>query len=57
MFVVFVLNGVVAGSWAPRLPALAERIDAGPGVLGRYHECDRCHKVMDRGPAPPIPLG
>ncbi|WP_200823115.1 MFS transporter [Actinacidiphila yanglinensis] len=34
MFVVFVLNGVVAGSWAPRMPTLAERIGASPGVLG-----------------------
>lgn len=34
VFVVFVVNGVVAGSWAPRMPTLAERIGASPGVLG-----------------------
>jgi MFS family permease len=34
VFVVFVLNGVIAGSWAPRMPALAEQIGAGPGALG-----------------------
>jgi MFS family permease len=34
VFIVFVLNGVVAGSWAPRMPALASRIGASPGVLG-----------------------
>ncbi|WP_211769142.1 MFS transporter [Kutzneria sp. CA-103260] len=28
------LNGVVSGSWAPRVPALAAQIGAGPGVLG-----------------------
>jgi MFS family permease len=32
--VVFVLNGVVAGAWAPRIPTLAEQIGASPGVLG-----------------------
>jgi MFS family permease len=34
VFIVFVLNGVIAGSWAPRMPTLAERIGASPGVLG-----------------------
>jgi MFS family permease len=34
VFIVFVLNGIIAGSWAPRIPALAERIGASPGVLG-----------------------
>ncbi|MFI5843815.1 MFS transporter [Catenuloplanes sp. NPDC051500] len=34
VFVVFVLNGLIAGSWAPRMPALADQIGAGPGMLG-----------------------
>ncbi len=34
VFIVFVLNGLIAGSWAPRIPTLAERIGASPGVLG-----------------------
>jgi MFS family permease len=34
VFIVFVLNGVIAGSWAPRMPTLAGQIGAGPGVLG-----------------------
>ncbi|MFG1914407.1 MFS transporter [Micromonospora sp. NPDC048898] len=34
MFVVFLLNGIIAGSWAPRMPSLAEQIGASPGVLG-----------------------
>jgi MFS family permease len=34
VFIVFVLNGVIAGSWAPRIPTLAGKIDASPGVLG-----------------------
>lgn len=34
VFLVFALNGVVIGSWAPRMPALAEQIGAGAGVLG-----------------------
>ncbi|GGS44921.1 MFS transporter [Actinokineospora fastidiosa] len=34
VFIVFVLNGVIAGSWAPRIPTLAEKIGASPGVLG-----------------------
>lgn len=34
VFIVFVLNGVIAGSWAPRMPTLAEQIGASPGVLG-----------------------
>lgn len=34
VFIVFVLNGVIAGSWAPRMPALAEQIGASPGALG-----------------------
>ncbi|MCX5206143.1 MFS transporter [Streptomyces sp. NBC_00237] len=34
VFIVFVLNGVIAGSWAPRMPAIAEQIGASPGALG-----------------------
>lgn len=34
VFIVFALNGVVIGSWAPRMPALAEQIGASAGVLG-----------------------
>src|SRR6476469_1095262 len=34
VFVVFALNGIVIGSWAPRMPALAAQIGANPGVLG-----------------------
>ncbi|RBQ16318.1 MFS transporter [Spongiactinospora rosea] len=34
VFIVFVLNGLIAGSWGPRMPALADRIEAGPGALG-----------------------
>lgn len=34
VFVVFGLNGAVYGSWAPRVPALAERLHATPGSLG-----------------------
>jgi fucose permease len=34
VFIVFALNGAIAGSWAPRIPTLAEHIDASPGVLG-----------------------
>ncbi|MTD59308.1 MFS transporter [Amycolatopsis pithecellobii] len=34
IFVVFALNGAVYGSWAPRVPALAERLHAAPGSLG-----------------------
>jgi MFS family permease len=34
VFVVFALNGIVIGSWAPRMPALAGQIGASPGVLG-----------------------
>jgi MFS family permease len=34
VFIVFALNGVVVGSWAPRMPALAEQIGASAGVLG-----------------------
>ncbi|MGB3437499.1 MAG: MFS transporter [Actinophytocola sp.] len=34
VFLVFALNGVVIGSWAPRMPTLAEQIGAGAGVLG-----------------------
>ncbi|MEU2563149.1 MFS transporter [Streptomyces longispororuber] len=30
----FVLNGALLGSWAPRVPALAERTGAGEGALG-----------------------
>lgn len=34
VFVVFALNGAVYGTWAPRVPALAERLSAAPGSLG-----------------------
>jgi MFS family permease len=34
VFIVFALNGVVLGSWAPRMPSLAGQIGASPGVLG-----------------------
>lgn len=34
VFIVFALNGVVIGSWAPRMPTLAEQIGASAGVLG-----------------------
>lgn len=34
VFVFFALNGIIIGSWAPRMPAFAERIGASPGVLG-----------------------
>jgi MFS family permease len=34
VFVVFALNGAMLGSWAPRVPALAEQIRATPGSLG-----------------------
>lgn len=34
VFVVFALNGGVYGSWAPRVPALADQIGATPGMLG-----------------------
>jgi MFS family permease len=34
VFVVFALNGTVIGAWAPRMPTLAEQIDASPGELG-----------------------
>ncbi|NIH84804.1 MFS family permease [Amycolatopsis granulosa] len=34
VFVVFALNGAVYGSWAPRVPALADQAGAGPGTLG-----------------------
>jgi MFS family permease len=34
VFIVFSLNGIVIGSWAPRMPTLAEQIGASPGVLG-----------------------
>ncbi|MFD6066404.1 MULTISPECIES: MFS transporter [Amycolatopsis] len=34
VFVVFALNGAALGSWAPRTPALSERVDASPGVFG-----------------------
>ncbi|SFB26209.1 Fucose permease [Amycolatopsis marina] len=32
--VVFAINGAALGSWAPRVPALAEQIGAEPGALG-----------------------
>jgi len=34
VFIVFALNGIVIGSWAPRMPSVAEQIGASPGVLG-----------------------
>jgi MFS family permease len=34
VFIVFALNGVVIGTWAPRMPALAAQIGASAGVLG-----------------------
>ncbi|HVW43347.1 MAG TPA: MFS transporter [Amycolatopsis sp.] len=34
VFAVFALNGAIYGSWAPRVPAIAERLDATPGSLG-----------------------
>jgi MFS family permease len=34
VFVVFALNGLVVGTWAPRMPTVAEQIDADHGVLG-----------------------
>jgi MFS family permease len=34
VFIIFVLNGVAFGSWAPRMPTLAEQIDADEGLLG-----------------------
>jgi MFS family permease len=34
VFVVFALNGMVIGSWAPRMPAVADQIHASPGQLG-----------------------
>ncbi|HEX2049271.1 MAG TPA: MFS transporter [Actinomycetota bacterium] len=34
VFIVFVLNGVIAGSWGPRVPAIAEQIGASHGELG-----------------------
>jgi len=34
VFVIFALNGVVIGSWAPRMPTVAEQIDANAGQLG-----------------------
>jgi MFS family permease len=33
-FIVFLLNGAVFGTWAARVPALAEQIGAEPGSLG-----------------------
>jgi MFS family permease len=34
VFIVFALNGAVVGSWAPRMPTVADQIDANAGVLG-----------------------
>ncbi len=34
VFIVFAVNGLVIGTWAPRMPALAEQIGASAGVLG-----------------------
>jgi MFS family permease len=34
VFVFFALNGVAVGSWAPRMPTLADQTGASPGVLG-----------------------
>ncbi|MEY7972556.1 MFS transporter [Saccharomonospora xinjiangensis] len=33
VFLVFALNGLVLGSWAPRTPALSAQVDAGPGAF------------------------
>jgi MFS family permease len=34
VIVIFALNGTVLGSWAPRMPTVAEQIHASPGSLG-----------------------
>ncbi len=34
VFVFFALNGVVVGTWAPRMPTIADQIGADAGVLG-----------------------
>lgn len=34
VFVVFALNGAVIGTWAPRMPTIADQIGADAGVLG-----------------------
>ena len=34
VFVVFAVNGIVVGSWAPRMPTFAEQIGADEGQLG-----------------------
>ncbi|WP_244199945.1 MFS transporter [Amycolatopsis thailandensis] len=34
VFAIFVLSGVLSGSWTPRLPSLAEQVRAGPGAIG-----------------------
>lgn len=34
VFVVFGLSGATQGSWAPRVPALSERLHLGPGAIG-----------------------
>jgi len=34
VFVIFALNGLVVGSWAPRMPTFAEQIGANEGQLG-----------------------
>jgi MFS family permease len=34
VFAVFALNGLVVGSWAARVPSLAQQIGAAPGALG-----------------------
>jgi MFS family permease len=34
MLVIFGLSGVLSGSWTPRVPALAEQVHAGPGLIG-----------------------
>ena len=34
MYVLFLLNGVVFGSWVTRIPAISDRTDAYPGTLG-----------------------
>lgn len=34
VFIIFMLNGVIAGCWGPRVPAIADQVGASPGELG-----------------------